>query len=78
MGAVEDVSVAAAAGDRGDLAAVEADGHLVGDLRLRLGGGLHDRATEVETWRDRERERRPVSADLINIEMTAVISHLPL
>lgn len=34
MCAVEYVSVSTATGDRGDLAAVEADGHLVGDLWL--------------------------------------------
>ena len=35
VGAVEDISVPTTAGDRGDLASVEADGHLVGDLWLR-------------------------------------------
>ncbi len=34
MGAVENVFISAATGDRGDLASVEADGHLVSDLRL--------------------------------------------
>lgn len=34
MGAIENVSVPAPTGDGGDLASVEADGHLVGDLWL--------------------------------------------
>lgn len=34
MGTIENVSVPATAGDGGDLASVETDGHLVGDLRL--------------------------------------------
>lgn len=55
MGAVENVLVAASAGDRGDLASVEADGHLVRDLRLRRRGRLRHRAAEVESCRDTER-----------------------
>ena len=34
MGAIENVSVPTPTGDGGDLASVEADGHLVGDLWL--------------------------------------------
>lgn len=34
VGAIENISVPATTGDGGDLASVEADGHLVRDLRL--------------------------------------------
>lgn len=55
MGAVENVFVAAPAGDRGDLASVEADGHLVHDLRLRRRGRLRHRAAEVKSCGDTKR-----------------------
>lgn len=55
MGAVENVFVAAAAGDRSDLASVEADGHLVRDLGLRRAGRLHYRAAEVKSCGDTKR-----------------------
>ena len=52
MRAVEDVSVPAATGDGGDLAAVEADSHLVGYLWLRRGGWLGYCAAEVKSYKD--------------------------
>jgi len=52
VGAVEDVPVPTTAGDGGDLASVEADGHLVGDLRLRRHGRFSDGATEVKPCED--------------------------
>ena len=52
VGAVEDVAVAAAAGDRRDLAAVEADGHAVGRLGLRRRGRLPHRPAQVEPWEE--------------------------
>ena len=48
VGAVEDVAVPAATCHRGDLTAVEADGHLVGDLGFRGRGRFRHGAAQVE------------------------------
>lgn len=57
MRAVEYVSVPTATGDRGDLAPVEADGYLVGDLWLRRCGGFGHCAAEVKSCRDTKEGR---------------------
>lgn len=57
MGAVENISVSATTGDRGDFASVETDGHLVGDLWLWWCGGFSYRATEVKPCKDTKKRR---------------------
>lgn len=62
MSAVENVSVPTATGDRGYLAAIEADGHLVGDLWLWCGGRFSYCATEVKPCKEWKKVERKMSA----------------